>query len=229
MDVFVIPVGPDRYELYCEGAVEAPPVAAGSTGIFGRIRHQFAVMLHQAEERRRAGSSESESRATTRLGRLQDWIMAWVAERIAEQRLLWNLRREKAVVAFHPQDLTFDQTHTLIRRTLQRDWERHRIWLAVDSVLLIGSIALILIPGPNIIGYYFAFRVMGHWLSIRGATHGLRDVVWTGQPCEPLTQLREAASLKGEARERHVHEIATQLRLQHLSTFFERVVVRHAS
>jgi hypothetical protein len=227
MDVFVIPVGPDRYELYCEGAVEAPPVAAGSTGIFGRIRHQFAVMLHQAEERRRAGSSES--RATTRLGRLQDWIMAWVAERIAEQRLLWNLRREKAVVAFHPQDLTFDQTHTLIRRTLQRDWERHRIWLAVDSVLLIGSIALILIPGPNIIGYYFAFRVMGHWLSIRGATHGLRDVVWTGQPCEPLTQLREAASLKGEARERHVHEIATQLRLQHLSTFFERVVVRHAS
>ena len=227
MDVFVIPVGPDRYELYCEGAVEAPPVAAGSTGIFGRIRHQFAVMLHQAEERRRAGSSES--RATTRLGRLQDWIMAWVAERIAEQRLLWNLRREKAVVAFHPQDLTFDQTHTLIRRTLQRDWERHRIWLAVDSVLLIGSIALILIPGPNIIGYYFAFRVMGHWLSIRGATHGLRDVVWTGQPCEPLTQLREAASLKGEARERHVHEIATQLRLQHLSTFFERVAVRHAS
>jgi len=227
MDVFVIPVGPDRYELYCEAAVEAPPVTAGSTGIFGRIRHQFAVMLHQAEERRRAGSSES--RATTRLGRLQDWIMAWVAERIAEQRLLWNLRREKAVVAFHPQDLTFDQTHTLIRRTLQRDWERHRIWLAVDSVLLIGSIALILIPGPNIIGYYFAFRVMGHWLSIRGATHGLRDVVWTGQPCEPLTQLREAASLKGEARERHVHEIATQLRLQHLSTFFERVVVRHAS
>lgn len=227
MDVFVIPVGPDRYELYCEAAVEAPPVAAGSTGIIGRIRHQFAVMLHQAEERRRAGSSGS--RATTRLGRLQEWIMAWVAERIAEQRLLWNLRREKAVVAFHPQDLTFDQTHTLIRRTLQRDWERHRIWLAVDSVLLIGSIALILLPGPNMIGYYFAFRVMGHWLSIRGATHGLREVVWTGQPCEPLTQLRGAASLKGEARERQVHEIATQLRLQHLSTFFERVVVRHAS
>ena len=227
MDVFVIPVGPDRYELYCEAAVEAPPVTAGSAGIIGRIRFQFAVMLHQAEERRRSGPSAS--RASSRLGRLQEWIMAWVAERIAEQRLLWNLRREKAVVAFHPQDLTFDQTQTLIRRTLQRDWERHRIWLAVDSVLLLGSIALVLIPGPNIIGYYFAFRVMGHWLSIRGALHGLREVVWTGQPCEPLTKLREAASLKGEDRNRHVHEIAAQLRLQHLSTFFERVAVRHAS
>src|SRR6202008_41058 len=122
MDVFVIPVGPDRYELYCEAAVESPPVTTGSTGIIGRIRYQFAVMLHQAEERRRSGPSAS--RASSRAGRLQEWILAWGAERIAEQRLLWTLRREKAVVAFHPQDLTFDQTQTLIRRTLQRDWER---------------------------------------------------------------------------------------------------------
>src|ERR1043165_5830199 len=213
MDVFVIPVAPDRYELYCEAAVEAPPAAGGSTGILGRIRYQFAVMLHQAEERRRAGASAS--RPGARRGRLQEWIMGWVAERIAEQRLLWNLRRERAVVAFHPQDLTFEQTLTLIHRMLQRDYERHRVWLVVDTLLLIGSIALILLPGPNIIGYYFAFRVLGHWLSIRGALQGLRGVTWTGQPCEPLTQLREAATLKGEARDQQVYAIAAQLRLQH--------------
>jgi hypothetical protein len=227
MDVFVIPIGPDRYELYCEAPVEAPMPDAGSSGIIGRIRYQFAVMLHQAEERRRSGVQPA--RSTTRLGRLQDWIMSWVAERIAEQRLLWNLRRETAVTAFHPQDLTFDQAHTLIRRTLQRDWERHRLWLVVDGILMLGSIALVLIPGPNIVGYYFAFRVMGHWLSIRGALQGLRNVTWTGQSCEPLTQLREAASLNGEARNRHVNQIAQQLRLQHLSTFFDRVAVRQAS
>jgi len=227
MDVFVIPIGPDRYELYCEAPVEAPTPIEGSTGIIGRIRYQFAVMLHQAEERRRNGAHPS--RHPTRLGRLQEGIMAWVAERIAEQRLLWNLRRETAVTAFHPQDLTFEQTHTLIRRTLQRDFERHRLWLAVDGLLMIGSAALILLPGPNIIGYYFAFRVMGHWLSIRGAQQGLRGVTWTGEPCEPLTKLREAAALNGEARNRHVDQIAGELRLQHLSTFFKRVSMRHAS
>lgn len=224
----MIPIGPDRYELYCEAAVEEPPQPAqGSRGIVGRIRYQFAVMLHQAEERRRGGAVRP-PREATRLGRLQDWIMAWVAERIAEQRLLWNLRRETEVAAHYPPDLTFDRAHTLIRRTLQRDWERHRLWLAVDSVLLLGSIALILLPGPNIIGYYFAFRVMGHWLSIRGALQGLKNVKWIGQPCEPLTKLRDAAALDGEARNRHVHAIAEQLRLQHLSTFFERVAVRSA-
>ena len=46
MDEFVIPVGPSRYELYCEVAdvspaeQEAPPA-----GIIGQLRHKFAVML----------------------------------------------------------------------------------------------------------------------------------------------------------------------------------------
>ena len=90
------------------------------------------------------------------------------------------------------------------------------------------SAALMLLPGPNIVAYYFAFRVMGHWLSMRGAVQGLRGIAWTGRPCEPLTELREVASLHGAAREKRVHEIAARLRLQHLSTFFERVAVRHA-
>lgn len=226
MDVFVIPIGAERYELYCETPIEAPQPDAAAPGIIGRLRYRFAVMLHQAEDRRRGG--QAYPRATTRIGRLQEWIMAWVAERIAEQRLLWNLRRERDVLAFHPQDLTFDQALTLIHRTLQRDYERHRVWLVVDTLLLIGSIALILLPGPNIIGYYFAFRVMGHWLSIRGAQQGLRRVSWTGKPCEPLTKLREVALLKGDARSQRVQEIEEQLRLHHLSTFFERVAVRSA-
>jgi hypothetical protein len=226
VDVFVIPIGLDRYELYCETPNDVPVrPEPGSTGIIGRLRHVFAVMLHEAEERRTGGSA---STAETRMGRFKERIMAWVAERIAEQRLLWSLRRETEVVAAYPQDMTFDQAITLVRRTLQRDYERHRIWLVVDGLLALGSVALILLPGPNIVGYYFAFRFMGHWLSMRGALQGLRRVKWTGRPCEPLTELREVVTLDGELRERRVHAIASRLQLQHLSAFFERVAVPHS-
>jgi hypothetical protein len=34
--------------------------------------------------------------------------------------------------------------------------------------------------------------------------------------------------LEPPAREARIHDVATRLRLQHLTTFFERVVVRHA-
>ena len=72
------------------------------------------------------------------------------------------------MVAAFPQDLCLDQTLTLIRQTLRRDFTGHRRWLVVDSVLLILSGVLMPIPGPNLVAYYFAFRVMGHWLSMRG-------------------------------------------------------------
>lgn len=225
MDVFVIPVGPDRYELYCEqpedpGDVsEAPP-----PGIIGRLRHRFAAMLRAAEERRhREHAADACEEPKGWLGRLNDRMMAWVVERIAEQRLLWNLRRHTSAVAVHPQDMSFDQVMTLIRRALQRDYERHRLWLVVDTVGLLASGALMLVPGPNLLAYYFIFRVVGHWLSMRGAAQGLHHIEWTGRPCPPLTELREVAAMEPRTRGERVHDIAARLRLQHLSTFFERM------
>ena len=227
MDVFVIPIARDRYELYCEPSGEMDAAAEGipATGLFGRLRHRFSVMLRAAEERRRGEASPV---TRTWFGELSDTALGWVAERIAEQRLLWNLRREQAAVAVHPPDLTFEQVLTLIKRTLQRDYDRHRLWLVIDAVGLVVSGLLALIPGPNVVAYYFAFRVVGHWLSMRGAVQGLRRVSWSGRRCPPLTELRDAVLMESAARDARIHDIASRLRLPHLRNFVERVVVRHA-
>lgn len=227
MDVFVIPVGPSRYELYCEDTAELDTGSVPATGIIGRLRHRFSMMLRAAEERRHKPRDVHQTPAG-RWERVQERIMAWVVERIAEQRLLWNLRRQTTAVAVHPHDMTVEQVHTLIRRTLQRDYERHRVWLVVDSLGLIASAVLALVPGPNLVAYYFAFRVVGHWLSMRGAVQGLRAVAWTNRPCPPLDELRDAAALEPETRAARVDDIAARLHLRHLSSFFERVAVRHA-
>ena len=154
--------------------------------------------------------------------------MGWVVERIAEQRLLWNLRKHTAAVAAHPQDMTFEQVMTLIRRTLQRDYERHRRWLIIDALGLIVSGALAVVPGPNVLAYYFLFRVWGHWLSMRGARQALDRIVWTARVCPPLTELRNVDALDPQARQQRIHEIAGRLRLEHLSSFFERITLGHA-
>jgi hypothetical protein len=229
MDVYVVPIGVDRYELYCEvpseqliGEEPAP------TGLIGRLRHKFTVMLRAAEERQHRHHVEPDPHPKGFLHRMQDRIMAWVAERIAEQRLLWNLRGKTDVTAMHPDDMTFEQVQTLMHRMLQRDYDRHKLWLVVDTVGLIASLALVLVPGPNILGYYFAFRVVGHWLSMRGASHGLHVVSWSGRPCPPLTELRRIAAMDPGEREEEVHAIAERLRLQRFPTFFERVALGRA-
>jgi hypothetical protein len=227
MDVFVIPIARDRYELYCEPSGEADAAAdeIPATGLFGRLRQRFGVMLRAAEERHRHDPAPG---TRTWFGQLGDRALGWVAERIAEQRLLWNLRRQASAVAVHPPDLTFDQVLTLIKRTLQRDYDRHRVWLVIDAIGLVVSGPIALVPGPNVLAYYFAFRVVGHWLSMRGAVQGLRRVSWSGRPCPPLTELRDAVLMESGARDARVHDIASRLRLPHLTTFVERVVVRHA-
>ncbi len=230
MDVFVIPVGPDRYELYCEQPAESHvEVEPPSEGILARMRHRFSVLLHAAEERQRRGPLEEPEEPKGFLGRQQDRLMAWVAERVAEQRLLWNLRRQTEAVIAHPNDMTFEQVLVLIRRMLQKDYERHRLWLVIDSLLLIASGALMLVPGPNVVAYYFLFRAGGHWLSMRGAAQGLHHVTWTGRSCPPLGELRELAVLDPRVREQRIHDIADRLRLQHLSSFFDRVAIPQSS
>jgi hypothetical protein len=226
MDVYVIPIGQDEYELYCEPSVDPPSEVAGepTSGLFGRFRRRFVEMIRAAEERQRDASPASKSW----LGRMQERSLGWVAQRIAEQRLLWNLRRHTSVEAAHPDDMTFDQVMTLVRRTLRRDYERHRLWLAIDTVGLIVSGPIALVPGPNILAYYFTFRVFGHWLSMRGASQGLHRVTWSGRPCPPLTELRDLASLETSAREARIQDIADRLRLHHLPVFFGRVAARHA-
>lgn len=224
--LFVIPFKEERYELYFEQTHEdeeesEPPAA----GFFGRLKTRFQVMLRAAEERQRQGRRETPQGWWAWV---QERMLAWVAERIAEQRLLWNLRRETEATAMHPSDIAEDDAVTIIKRLLKGDYDRHRVWLIIDSTLFVVSGVFFFVPGPNLIAYFFAFRLVGHWLSMRGASQGLHRIAWTGKPCTPLLELRQAATLEPVARAHRVEAIGRVLHLQHLTRFYERLYVRHA-
>jgi hypothetical protein len=224
MDVYLVPVGAVRYELYCEipddpsDRPDEPP-----TGYFRRLIHRFREMIDEAERERRQGPGERPARGW--LGRIKTRSMRWVAESIAEQRLLWHLRRQTDACLYFPDDLEGPQAVDLMRRQLGRDFDKHRFWLAIDALGLAGASLLTLVPGPNVIAYYFAFRVVGHFLSLRGARQGLSRVRWHHEASAPLAELRRVLTLDPDAREQRVHAVAEMLRLEHLVSFFERSAV----
>jgi Mitochondrial K+-H+ exchange-related len=125
----------------------------------------------------------------------------------------------------HPDDLSDAQAQQLLRRSLQRDWERHRFWLIIDALGGAASLLLVLLPGPNVIGYYFLFRIVGHYLSLRGARQGLAVVTWTKEATPALTVLRAVVGDPPESRETVVREVATTLQLEHLASFFQRAAI----
>lgn len=223
MDVFLVPAGRDLYELYTEEADEMPDEAtAAPRGFFANLKYKFTQMLAEAERERRRGTASRvhggwPARAKARL-------MRWVAESIAEQRLLWNLRREDSACFLFPDDISEADAVGVLRTQLSSDFKKHRFWLAIDSLLMVGSAALILVPGPNVLGYYFAFRVVGHFFSVRGAKRGLSGINWTNTPSAPLADLRRAIDLDPVARLEHVERVASTLHLDHLPSFFQRVL-----
>jgi hypothetical protein len=231
MDVFVIPIGREKYELYCEQPSEPDaPDEPAPTGLMGKLRHRVKAWVRRAEEHHQR-RDEVEHQAKGWFGRLQDHAMAWVAERIEEQRLLWNLQGQTTATAAHPQDMTFEQVQALIRRILQHDYDRHRRWMVIDGIAFVLTFVLLgplflLVPGvANLPALYFGFRTVGHFLSMRGARHGLAHVQWTSRPCPPLAELRDVVILEPPVRAQRIHDIASRLRLQRLSTFFDRVAI----
>lgn len=224
MDVYLVPVGVERYELYCEVADDAAEEAGEEpAGFFARLKHRFQVMLAEAERERRLGAPPPEDRGWA--ARVRARTMRWVAESIAEQRLLWHLRRQSEVCLHYPDDLDEHKAAAILRQQLVRDFDKHRFWLAIDGVGLVIAAVLTLIPGPNLLAYYFAFRLVGHYLSLRGAKRGLSGVVWQYRPSAPLSELRGLLTLEPGLREGRVHAVAQSLRLEHLVTFFERSAV----
>nr|ALS89472.1 mitochondrial K+-H+ exchange-related protein [uncultured bacterium] len=185
-------------------------------------------MLAEAErERREARASEPPAAPSDKglMHRIKTRSMRWVAESIAEQRLLWHLRRQTAATLYYPDDLDEARALASLRSQLTYDYERHRRWLVIDAVLFLLSGLLTLVPGPNVIAYYFAFRLVGHYLSMRGARQGLTGFTWRTEKSPLLSELRRAINLEPSARERHVLDVALRLRLEHLPTFFERMAV----
>jgi hypothetical protein len=160
-----------------------------------------------------------------RFARLRDWAVRHGAEMIAEQRTLWSLRLVTAATLAHPADLDGRAADGIRVRLLRHSRRHHGWWLIGDTLLLVVSGVFALLPGPNLLAYYFALRVAVHFLSWRGARQALDRTRWQlrGEPA--LTELAGLVDVPRDARAERVEAIAAGLNLPRLAAFFERTAV----
>lgn len=224
-EVFLIPVGGGRYQPYCEPAESGAEVGDDPPqGLWRRLVVRFRTTLAEAEaERRRAARGDVRPPAETLLGRLRDRVLRYVAEHIAEKRLLWHLRHERVALLHYPDNMTSVQALSLVRAEMRHDTDRHLVWLVINTIMFIGSGALALVPGPNVLAYFLGFFVVAHYLSWRGARHGLTRVEWRPEASRPLAELERALLLTDDERATSIREIAARLRLEDLPLFVERM------
>jgi hypothetical protein len=203
MDVYLVAVGPDRYECYYEAAEqEETDEPVEGRGFFARMRAKFNEQLKDAEHARHQKA---------------------IAERIAEQRLLWHLRKVDTATLHAPADLPAVEAEKIMRANLKWDADHHRNRLILHTLALIVAVPVALVPGPNVLGYLFTFTVVGHFLAWRGAVKGLHQIAWTVAPDPALSDLRRAFSLDADARHRVISDVAHRLHMPKMARFVEQM------
>ena len=224
MQVFLIPIGGDVYEPYFEAPDEPDDEPVEGRSWFGRLRRRLRDMLREAEAERHRRHESGVRPPVGLMARARRKVMRWIVERAAEQRLLWHLRTATDAPSTRRTTWPAERALAVLKRGLKRDADRHLRLFVVHGLGLLVSVALILVPGPNVLGYFLTFTTVGHLLAWRGAANGLKPVAWQVAPARvrhrtapgrcPRTRPSASASC---------HAVAERLGLQHLTTFFARL------
>jgi hypothetical protein len=221
--VYLVPVGPRRFDLYSEPAEDhgdVPPMLSGaSQRVIERVRETWRQLLDRARAERGRD-----------LGMVRRWrnsLVCHLAERVAEQQTLWALRRHSESTLRHPDTVDAASARTILGDVLAAARRHHGRWLLVDGALSLASGLLVILPGPNLVAYYFVFRFITHAQSWRAARHAAQ-LAWTFEPDRSLGELAALVDLPSSERAPLVAAIADRMNLPRLSAFFERAAARPA-
>jgi hypothetical protein len=219
MTVYLVPVGRDRYDLYSEAVDEPGGTPGRHEGFLRRLIHAASTSWHDAVHTARRGT------AVGRLARWRDGIICRLAESIAEQRTLWALRDCTSATVHVPATFDSAAAKSALKGLIAGRRRHHRRWLVVDLGLFVLSGVFFFVPGPNLVAYYFAIRLIGHLQSWRGARQATERIAWTLEPEQGLAELASLVDVPRAARAPRVAAIAAQLNLPHLSAFFDHVAL----
>lgn len=215
MVVYLVPAGAGRFELYAE-AVDEPSADAPSSRL-GRAVAAAIAGWHRAVEHARTRERKNA------IGRSVDAAICRLADRLAEQRGLGSLRGREVIIVRFPSNLPADRVEAETRRGLDRTARHHRWRCVLYLALFVVSGVLAILPGPNLLAYYFAIALFGHLQAWRGATHAATGVRLLCEADAGLADLSGLVDVPRAAREAALEAIAARMNVPRLAAFFDRV------
>lgn len=113
----------------------------------------------------KAGWQHSEGRAARLSRKVWHWLHRWVHP---DETLLARLRSARTLEVHHPASLNAEDVAAAWADYLARSRRRHWPWFVVDLLVTPLTVLLAPLPGPNLIGYWFAYRAVHHGLILHG-------------------------------------------------------------
>lgn len=133
-----------------------PPLSAASG-----LRGWAEVRVHRLTH-----SLETSEGTTARLARnVWNWLHQWSHP---DELLLARLRQARAIDLHHPAGMSDDEVLAAWSAFLRRGQGRHWPWFLFNLMIAPLTVLLALLPGPNLVGYWFVYRALHHGLILHG-------------------------------------------------------------
>ena len=218
MKVYLLSLDDERCVFYSEGPeivaedtiVAAVAPRAGLRGWVERKYRSLQLVL-----------TESEKGVGLRVRRIWEWLQK---RTYPDEPLLRSLRGVRGVELNHPSSLTEDETCRLWNEYLKSRQGRHAFWFVLNALISPVTLLLAPLPGPNVIGYWFIYRSVCHWLARLGARQARQQ-----EQVETKFQRTEALDGSiGAADGERIANLSSTLSLQGLEAFLERATRKRA-
>jgi hypothetical protein len=171
--------------------------------------------LERAYQRVRWSLRHPSGALTKRLKRTWDWLQRRVHP---DEPLLAALRSAPAIHIYHGSSLSGNEARALWCRYLKSRMRRHLLWLVFDGLLAPLTVLLAPLPGPNLIGYWFAYRAVHQLFILIGIRRAMSGRVET--MFHPVTDLDGPG---GPGDDDWLARAATQYELKGLHAFVARI------
>jgi len=132
--------------------------------------------FHDRYSRFKSAWEHADSGALLWMRRAWAWLQSWAHPDEAMLARLWSTRR---IDLHHPAARPGDQVRAIWKQYLAQQWRRHLVWLSCNGAIAPFAFWLFILPGPNVIGYWFAYRTIHHLLVVWGIRRVRRDHIPT--------------------------------------------------
>lgn len=139
------------------------------------------------------------------------------------ERVLKGMASARRFRVIHSPAWTAEAARTQVQAKVRGQGMKHLFWAVLDLLLSIGALALMFVPGPNVVGWYPFLRSLSHYRALRGSRAGLALNQIEFKCLPELRRLEENLQTSSFDRSK-VHAIAEGLKISGLHQFLERMV-----
>lgn len=165
MKIYLLSIDRRRFFFYADES-EPPDDRAEGDGPPGERTAGWRGRIVDRWHRIRSAWQHSEAGAAQWARRAWDWMHSWAHP---DESMLSRLRSARRIELHHPASRDPREVRALWREYLNHRWWRHFLWMGANAIVAPpGLLILWILPGPNLIGYWFAYRAIHHALILWG-------------------------------------------------------------